>query len=39
MVSLGERVKSRTLKLYLTGVKSYHIGLDLGTPAFDFVGL
>jgi integrase len=35
MVSLAGRVKSRTLKLYLTGLKSYHIDLGLDTSAFD----
>jgi integrase len=35
MVSLAGRVKSRTLKLYLTGLKSYHIDLGLDTSAFE----
>jgi integrase len=35
MVSLAGKVKSRTLKLYLTGLKSYHVDLGLDTSAFE----
>jgi integrase len=35
IVSLAGKVKSRTLKLYLTGLKSYHVDLGLDTSAFE----